>query len=204
MGAKTCLLAICDRDPREVLREVIAGRHHFDREATRLIVQQLTPGARVSNAGDGNLAEDSNPEDGLCFAAAYPGLVLLCDARVALDKPSMLPSAFTRARGQRVYSHAMHSVVDWLAFSVWEDGTLVRALSLSPDTDVLENVGAPMPFERSYWAGDHRLDDDYPLPFHPLELGEDALLAFFGFHLEGEVTDIDPFEVPLAGFQITS
>ncbi|MGW3628080.1 DUF6928 family protein, partial [Streptomyces sp. NPDC000880] len=27
----------------------------------------------------------------------------------------------------------MHSVVDWLAFAVWEDGRLIRSLSLSPD-----------------------------------------------------------------------
>jgi hypothetical protein len=33
------------------------------------------------------------------------------------------------AAGRRVVLHAMHSVVDWLAFAVWEDGRLLRSLS---------------------------------------------------------------------------
>jgi hypothetical protein len=28
-------------------------------------------------------------------------------------------------------------------------------------------------------------NDDYPFPFHPLELGEAALKEFFGYQLEG-------------------
>ncbi|GAA2558618.1 hypothetical protein GCM10010435_32100 [Winogradskya consettensis] len=44
----------------------------------------------------------------------------------------------------------------------------------------------------------------YPLPFHPLELGEDALRALFGFILEGhpEPDDVDPFDVPVHGFRV--
>ncbi len=78
----------------------------------------------------------------------------------------------------------MHSVVDWLAFAVWEDGRLVRSLSLSSDDGVMEDVGDPMPFEAAYWGGEYPVphdpewsDEPYPLPFHPLELGEVALGA---------------------------
>ena len=44
---------------------------------------------------------------------------------------------------------------------------------------------------------------EYPLPFHSLELGEEALRALFGFALEGnlEETDVDPYEIPLQGFR---
>jgi hypothetical protein len=46
----------------------------------------------------------------------------------------------------------------------------------------------------------------YPFPFHPLELGEAALGALFGFVLEGtgqpDDPDLDPDEIPLVGFQI--
>ena len=51
-------------------------------------------------------------------------------------------------------------------------------------------------------------DDDtpaYTLPFHPLELGEQALKNFFGFALEGRPDPlcIDPFKVHLMGFRLT-
>lgn len=49
--------------------------------------------------------------------------------------------------GRRLVLHAMHSVVDWLAFAVWDDGRLVRSLSLSPDSGIIENIGEPLPFD---------------------------------------------------------
>jgi hypothetical protein len=103
----------------------------------------------------------------------------------------------------------MHSVSDWLCFAVWENGSLVRSLSVSPDGGIVENIGEPYDFERPYWAGERPVGstlsgDPYPLPFHPLELGEDALRALFGFILEGrpDPSDVDPYEVPLRGFRV--
>ncbi|WP_165425412.1 hypothetical protein [Streptomyces sp. BK022] len=110
------------------------------------------------------------------------------------DRPSELPQHLVAAsRGRRLYLHAMHSVVDWLAFAVWDDGKLVRSLSLSPDSGVIEDIGERLPFELPYWEGRHPVEpfppfedeEPYPLPFHPLELGERALLEFFGFYVEG-------------------
>jgi hypothetical protein len=54
----------------------------------------------------------------------------------------------------------MHSVVDWLAFAVWEDGVLVRSLSLSPDGGGLENIGEPYDFEVPYWAGEYPVEPE--------------------------------------------
>lgn len=72
-----------------------------------------------------------------------------------IDFPSQLPEHLVAASaGRRLVLHAMHSVVDWLAFAVWEDGGLVRSLSLSPDSGIIENIGEPLPFELPYWAGD--------------------------------------------------
>ncbi|WUH98007.1 hypothetical protein OHR68_31560 [Spirillospora sp. NBC_00431] len=103
--------------------------------------------------------------------------------------------------------------MDWLAFAVWEDGQLIRSLSLSPDGGVMENIGEPLSFEAPYWAGEHSVLDDpdwsdepYGLPFHPLDLGEEALRALLGFVLEGvpEPDDVDPYEVGLLGFRLTN
>ena len=105
--------------------------------------------------------------------------------------------------------HGMHSVSDWLCFAVWENGSLVRALSVSPDGGIVENIGEPYDFELPYWAGERAIEstlseDPYPLPFHPLELGEDALRALFGFIVEGlpDPDDVDPYDVPLQGFRV--
>ncbi|GAB7037060.1 hypothetical protein JCM9533A_09070 [Catenuloplanes niger JCM 9533] len=105
--------------------------------------------------------------------------------------------------------HGMHSASDWLCFAVWESGSLVRSLTVSPDGGIGENIGAPYDFEHPYWAGERPVEstlsgDPYPLPFHPLELGQDALRALFGFILEGrpDPDDVDPYEVPLQGFRV--
>jgi hypothetical protein len=74
---------------------------------------------------------------------------------------------------------------------------------------VLEDVGARLPFEEPYWAGDHpALDPEedegtYPFPFHPLELGEAALAELFGYVLEGELRPglLEAEETPLMRFQ---
>lgn len=82
----------------------------------------------------------------------------------------------------------MHSVVDWFACAQWTNGQLVRSLSLSPDSGILEDIGRRLPFEVPFWSGEHpatNSDDDYPFPFHPLELGEAALKEFFNYQLEG-------------------
>jgi hypothetical protein len=47
--------------------------------------------------------------------------------------------------------------------------------------------------------------DEYPLPFHPLELAEDALRTLFGFNYEGFYFDDDPDKeaIVLAGYFVT-
>jgi len=132
----------------------------------------------------------------------------------ALDRPSQLPASFLRATGdaQTVCVHAMHSVVDWFAFAVWKNGVLVRSLSVAPDSGILEDIGDRLPFEMPFWAGEHSADDPedleageepYPLPFHPLELGEVALREFFGFTIEGvmEADQLNPEAIALLRFK---
>lgn len=82
-----------------------------------------------------------------------------------------------------------------------------RSLSLSPDSGILENTGDRLPFEESYWNGEHPAfdseeDDNYPFPFHPLELGEAALLSLFGYQLEGYIdpSHVEPEKIPLMQF----
>ena len=114
------------------------------------------------------------------------------------------------AAGRTVYAHEMYSVVDWFAYATWKpDGGLRRALSVSSNDEVIEDIGARLPFEEYFWAGDFPATDDgdHPLPFHPLELSEGALEHLLGFVFEGhsDMADsslVDSFAVTLGGFRL--
>jgi len=207
MGAKTAILAYADGDAREVLQ----GRPTLDRAAALDLVGRVLPGWRVEQVFDGSL-EDGYREEGVANVGCFPGLELLCHRSVQVERPSQLDRHLVEASaGRRLYLHAMHSMVDWLAFALWEDTRLVRSLSVWPDGGVVESIGEPLAFEAPFWAGEHaeEVDPDpdeppYPLPFGPLHLGEEALRSFFGFVYEGEPQpgDIEPSEVALVGVRL--
>ncbi|MFC0431691.1 DUF6928 family protein [Kutzneria buriramensis] len=181
MGAKTAMLVSADRPVAEALQ----GISEVDLDRAAELLSRLRPGSTVTATPPAALFDATYPAEGEVYALSAPGLDMLCDRTVMLDRPSELPERLLAlGRGRRTYLHAMHSMVDWLAFAVWEDGRLARSLSVSPDDGVIEDIGDRLPFERPYWEGEHAVDD-YPLPFHPLELGERALYEFFGFFLEG-------------------
>ncbi|MFD4168975.1 DUF6928 family protein [Streptomyces albidoflavus] len=207
MGAKTALLMYADGAIPGLLRH--AGPP--DPERTSALVRRSYPHTEIEPCQDSNLSRGIYPPGGRAYAGSWPGLDVLTDRRLMTDTPSHLPEHLVSAgAGRRLVLHAMHSVVDWLAFAVWEDGHLLRSLSLSPDRGVIENIGTPLPFEQPYWSGDRpadvipRPDEDeepYPLPFHPLELGEEALRSLYGFVQEGypEPDDVDAATVRLLG-----
>jgi hypothetical protein len=210
MGAKTALLAFADGD----IRPALLGATRLERTDVEGLVCQIHPGYLVASADDGTLSDDLYPPDDITYATVLAGAELFCDRRLVLDRPSELPEHLLNAgAGRRIIMHGMHSVVDWLCFAVWEKGRLVRSLSLSPGRGIQENIGEPYDFELPYWAGEHPVNpvpgwpnqQPYPLPFHPLDLGEDALRALFGFIVEGypHPDDIDAEAVHLYGFRVT-
>ncbi len=210
MGAKTGLLVYADGEVPGLLRQVGTA----DLARTSDLMRRLYPGGEIEPSEGAELWDGVYPPKGTAYAASWPGVDVVGDQRVMIDLPSQLPEHLIAASvGRRLVLHAMHSVVDWLAFAVWEDGQLLRSLSLSPDSGIIENIGEPLPFERSYWAGERPADvipwpdedeEPYPLPFHPLELGEEALRALCGFVLEGhpEPDDIDASRITLHGFHV--
>ena len=208
MGAKTALLAFTDGD----LRPALLGATPSESAEAEAVVRGVFPGYAVTLVDDSSL-DVTYPPDDTTHVTVLPGAEVLCDRRLVLDRPSELPGHLLRAgAGRRIIMHGMHSVVDWLCFAVWEDGRLVRSLSLSPDGGIEEDIGEPYDFERPYWDGLHPVDVDqewgdqepYPLPFHPLELGEEALQALFGFVIEGlpGPEDIDPGSVHMHVFRV--
>jgi hypothetical protein len=192
MGAKTSMLVYSDGNARETLRT----RPTLNRQATDALAHELFPSEKLTPLEDGSLAWTS-PDDDEIVIGCLAGVSVVAAVEFGIDYPSRLPSRFVLAGGAgAIHLHAMHSVVDWFAFAVWRAGRLERSLSLSPDSGILEDIGARMAFETPYWAGEHPAvdpddedDDAYPFPFHPLDLGEAALAEFFGYRLEGPIDD---------------
>lgn len=205
MGAKTWMLAYVDGDAGEILK----ADPRLDREASAALARRLFPSEKLEAIEDGDLSFTSPPDDEI-LVGCFPGLSIVAAGEFGIDYPSRLKPAFlAAAAGRTVYLHAMHSVVDWFAYAVWVDGKLERSLSLSPDSGILEDIGPRLAFEAPYWAGEHPAIDpdeedcDYPFPFHPLDLGEAALLALFGYQLEGLIDPghLEPERIPLARFR---
>jgi hypothetical protein len=187
----------------------LKSHSEIDRDASSALVKKLFPKHEFTPLADGTLTSTCPPEDEV-MVACFPGVSLVAAAEFGVDYPSKLPKQLLDPGAQAtVYLHAMHSVVDWFAFAVWKNGSLQRALSLSPDNGIMEDIGSKLPFELAYWNGNHPAvdpedeEDAYPFPFHPLDLGEAALASLFGYVLEGEITPnlVDPEQVPLMRFR---
>ena len=153
-GCKNLDACVRKGDVGEALRD----SPQLDRDATLKLARYLFSGDKLVPIGDGDLSYTCPPDDEL-HIGCFPNISIVAAKEFGIDYPSKLAIPFVAAGGSgTVYLHAMHSVVDWFAFAQWINGTLVRSLSLSPES---------------------------PFPFHPLELGEADLKEFFGYQLEG-------------------
>ena len=201
MGAKTWMLVYADGDARTLLR----NQPSLDVDASLRLATSLFPEEKLAQIGRGDLSYTCPPDDEI-HVGQFHGVAVVAAKEFGSDHPSKLPERFlSLAPFPNVSLHAMHSVVDWFAFAQWDRAKLVRSLSLSPDSGIIEDFGSRLPFEESYWSGQHpALDPEedptsYPFPFHPLELGEAALRAMFGYQIEGllDRSLLEPESVPL-------
>lgn len=205
MGAKTWMLVLANSNAREAL----AAKPKLDREATHKFASALFPGEKLEQIGDGDLSYTCPPDEEV-HIGCFPGVSVVAAKEFGIDYPSKLPQRFIDAGGNGIATlHAMHSVVDWFAYAIWVNRKLVRSLSLSPDSGIMEDVGQRLPFEEPFWSGDRpAVDDDdeadaYPFPFHPLDLGEATLKDQFGYQLEGyiDASLLEPESVPLIRYK---
>ena len=205
MGAKTWMLVLANSNARLAL----AAKPPLDREATQELANTLFPGEKLEKIGDGDLSYTCPPDDEV-HIGCFPGVSVVAANEFGIDYPSKLPQRFIDAGGNGMATlHAMHSVVDWFAYATWANGKLVRSLSLSPDSGIMEDIGQRLPFEEPFWSGNRpAVDDDeeadaYPFPFHPLDLGEATLKDQFGYQLEGyiDASLLQPESVPLVRYK---
>jgi len=205
MGAKTWMLVLANSNACEAL----SAKPPLDREATQKLSSALFPGEKLEQIGDGDLSYTCPPDDEV-HIGCFPGVSVVAAKEFGIDYPSKLPQRFIDAGGNGMVTlHSMHSVVDWFAYATWANGKLMRSLSLSPDSGIMEDIGQRLLFEEPFWSGDRpAVDDDeeadaYPFPFHPLDLGEAALKDQFGYQLEGyiDASLLEPESVPLVRYK---
>ena len=191
--------------------DALAAHPELDRSRSRELAQELFPEDVLEPGEDADL-QHTDPRGRDLYVGCYADVSFVAAEEFGIDHPSKLPPRFLDPRyGEWVYLHAMHSVVNWCAFASWHQGALRRSLSLSPDNGIMEDVGERYAFEEPFWAGQHPPvepgEEDpehaYPLPLHPLELGEAALAALFGYVIEGSLPNprFEPESFPLLTFR---
>lgn len=205
MGAKTWIIVYSNGDIPSLWQDNL----QLKTETSTEILKALFPDKKFQAIENGDLAF-TNPDKGKIQLADFGNFLIVATAEVALDYPSKIPQHFINySNYSHIYVFAMHSVVDWFAFAIRKDKKLVRSLSLSPDSGIMEDIGEKMPFELEYWSGKHPVndsedeEDQYPLPFHPLDFGEAVLLNLMGYQYEGyeHLNKIDPETVEMLCFQ---
>ncbi|MFE1771397.1 DUF6928 family protein [Streptomyces sp. NPDC059008] len=204
MGSKAAVVVVAEGDPRDTFRSMPEIR--FSRSKA-LAERVLGTAVRETEPLPLDLAVW--PDSGTVCTASLPGFDVICSRELAQSSPSRLTEMIAKwATGGRAYGVFMDSAEDWSAFAVWSRGDLVRAVSLSPGSGVIEDIGDRLAFEVPFWEGERRVrhTPDYALPFHPIDLGNEALKEFFGFILEGhESADcLDPEEIELPAFRVAS
>ncbi|MGN9784926.1 DUF6928 family protein [Nonomuraea sp. ZG12] len=205
MGVKTAVLVYSDGDPADLLR----GTTEPLPDATDALVSELNPQWVRADSSENALVDCLYPRVGLAYAASFSGADVICDRALAIDRPSLLPAHYLQRKVRpRISLHAMNGSSDWFAYAVWENGELIRSLSLDPDRGIVEDIGTPLAFEAPFWAGRHPVvapgGGAYPLPFHPAALGaEAAMRALLGFILEGKSSgdDIDPEAIRMIAYR---
>lgn len=205
MGAKTWMLVYSNGDVPSIWAKEPALKSDRHTE----VLNYFFPKSKFSEIESSSLAFACPPTDDVYISDLGDILVVASDV-IAIDNPSNISQQFINFKGYKyTYLFAMHSVVDWFAFAIWENGNLIRSLSLSPDSGIIEDIGSKLPFEEDYWLGKHSAvdpeddEDSYPLPFHPLDFGASALLELMGYQFEGleSLNKVDPESIKMHCFR---
>lgn len=213
MGARLSMLIYSDGDAAEHLKV----NNILDRSATDKLVDTLFPKVKAVPIRDGNLFDTYRTTKEI-FAGCFGAISIISAREFEIEKPSKLDRRFLRiAEDKFVYLVVMRDTADWLTLAKWERGRLVRALSVTPDSGVTEDLGEKFSFETKYWEGKHSVTDpeeeketNYPLPFHPIDLGEEALKTLFGYQLAPHIyqvkdyideESINPESISLIGYK---
>lgn len=189
MGFTCALVALSPGIPREDIERHGEGGV----EAAAAQVKRLMPGD-WAHAETGTLDDAFLPDDGDLWVGTWGPTTVL--AYLDVD------SAYQQVKGRDsrgAWLVAVHSVVDFCGYVTPSHfkGRKVEVTFESGTDGLRAALTEPLlPFEEPYAEGEHSIDG---FPYHPLELGESALLWVFGVMGEGAPVDpvsaeVDPLE----------
>jgi hypothetical protein len=136
------LMVVSDGAVPEALRAVLDASP--DPATAEDLARRVFPIARVAAAGTVvSLAEVLTPPAESAFAAAHPGIDVLSSRRLWDDRPDLAELS----RGRHAVLFLTSPITSWVTFASWHDGELVRALSANERRGVVQDIGAPLPFE---------------------------------------------------------
>ncbi|MDT0203524.1 DUF6928 family protein [Nocardioides sp. AE5] len=151
------------------------------------VVRRLFPRMRLERTDRGSLISHGFPERGEIAVGHITQGLIITTRDAALFRPTDLHARYAKLGETRILL-TQQTAHDMFAFARWSEGALVRALSVNPVGKVWQSIGDPDPFEAPFWSGEHPVDTDYPLPFHPLEMAEAAVQEFLGTQFEASPT----------------
>ncbi|MFD4468856.1 DUF6928 family protein [Rhodococcus sp. NPDC058505] len=171
-------------DPAAVLRD----RPAPDADAARALASRLYPETVAVPLQSGTLADSAAPAGRQVFIGSYPGVTVVCEPTLAVNRPSLIDESWTsRLESEHTYLVCAEDTTPWGAFACWERGELRRSFSAT-SAFIHENIGLPLVWEREFWGGEHPaerpidvLPDPQTLPFDPGEFADAANLHWLGF-----------------------
>lgn len=150
------------------------------------VVHILFPRTPYVDVGQVALDEAAFPGRGSLSVGTFEGGLLLGTQDAHLYNPTKLASRYLKpSLGSKVTLLTQRPLNDMFAYGRWERGQLIRSISVNPVGRVWESIGTPEPFESPFWAGQRAAAPNYPLPFHPLDMGDAALRDVLRLHVEG-------------------
>lgn len=210
MSARAVTLWLLESDdPAGRLRERVPGNDH---EAAAHFAQQLLGDAVLLPFGTASLPEAAaDPDPDTVYVGWFGGLTVLCWAelgRIPVEQLPELVPAITEVPAATVLIADPAGSLG--SFARWERGELRREFTATP-VQIVADTGLPFLFEGPFWSGEHPLHyapgvpvDPLALPFHPLELAEEANRSWLGFRFTHPLSeaDLDPASITVSRFGI--
>jgi hypothetical protein len=179
-------------------------------EQARSEVQQLFPGRVGSDLAIGDAQSGCAAAVGRLYAGTYGDTTVICGQDL-IEIVDLGPAVRAMGHGRIAFRIQLNSVLDAAALDISDSaGGLVREVMLTTDEGVVFDAGPRLDFEQVFWSGGRDAAGAHPatfgdeMPFSPMEFGQEAARALFGFGLAGSTApgDLDPAAIALYGFEI--
>lgn len=209
MGFKCSFTGFSPGIPREDIWRLPEGGRSRAEEVMADLFNGSYTYSRLGSAG-----ETYPPDDGVWIGTWGDTILLSAEPEFLEEQEWEMSDSIGR------WDLNVHSVVDLCHFAVTGGPFGDREVALYADMETTFEeacTGRPLPFEEPFLAGEHDEpldeDGDYapPVPFHPLSLGDAAVLWMFGIPGESPLSDavVDPLldqwrhdqEIPMHHFQ---